>query len=725
MIENIISSIGSGAGADNKHSKNNNNNNNNKKGKAKAQKTQSRFLKTFRLSFITLVGFVITTTTYSLSKYSPIIPQVDNNEPENTKNTSINNVVGGSACLLIKDDNSRLIEWLAYHYTMLPLRHLIVAVDPDSKTTPLSVLKRWDNTDLNYMIWKDNDYMDPLTMMKRRMAFENKINLTIDETTNLLTQKEVLNEQNLTSLYIGIHRERQRQFLSGCYRHHKLMNHTWVLHIDTDEYILFNTIPDEDKNDEPTVDEYDNYLTPKSGRSTLPKLGTAGDNNKTIIDLLDKRRNISPCMGMIRLLFGDKISTIPVEQEYYSNKTTTIANNIFDLNSFDTLKFNHHHMKGLYEETPKINGLGKVIVDVSQMSYNEMDKTELYSIHRPILNECPGDWMGPAAYVDSLLRVNHYLGSWEAYTARIDVRRSREVFNYRANTDHGPSYDIRPWLESFVNYVGTKEAVRLLNGIGEPFVSKSTISAVSTSSSSSSHIAKAGAEKTAAAALASETAGSGWPPKKTCALLFFGIGRKFKDVSYPSIKTNILDINPDCDIFVHTYDIKEAQGSRIGEGEGDATGTGTSEGSTSINSKELFLLVNGNNGGNKDDGAILDGKIKFETESDFARQRNYKKYRNYFPKSSAWEFPSSMDNMIRQWHSIAGVWRLMRIKETQIHKRYDRVGLFRPDVFYTHPISIMGDNNNATENEHAVIPSMMYYCTRWCGYNDRMFYGKY
>ena len=140
----------------------------------------------------------------------------------------------------------------------------------------------------------------------------------------------------------------------------------------------------------------------------------------------------------------------------------------------------------------------------------------------------------------------------------------------------------------------------------------------------------------------------------------------------------------------------------------------------------LLLVNNGNNGVNYNDGAVLDGKIIFETESAFERRTKYKKYRAYFPEPSAWEFPSSMDNMIRQWHSIAGVWRLMRLKETKTHNRYDRVGLFRPDVFYTQPISIMGgDNNNATGNEHAVIPSMMYNCTKWCGYNDRMFYGKY
>merc|ERR1740124_1124009 len=37
---------------------------------------------------------------------------------------------GIAVCLLIRDDNDRLPEWLAYHYQMLPLLHLVVAVDP-------------------------------------------------------------------------------------------------------------------------------------------------------------------------------------------------------------------------------------------------------------------------------------------------------------------------------------------------------------------------------------------------------------------------------------------------------------------------------------------------------------------------------------------------------------------------------------------------------------------
>jgi hypothetical protein len=65
-----------------------------------------------------------------------------------------------SACLLIKDDNAILSEWIAYHYHTLNLRHLVVAVDPNSAEAPDIILNRWrHHTDMKIFQWKDSDYM--------------------------------------------------------------------------------------------------------------------------------------------------------------------------------------------------------------------------------------------------------------------------------------------------------------------------------------------------------------------------------------------------------------------------------------------------------------------------------------------------------------------------------------------------------------------------------------
>lgn len=72
----------------------------------------------------------------------PFVPkQHSNQSPRN-----INYTDGAAACLLVMDDNHRLIEWLAYHYHTLPLRYLVIAVDPRSQTQPDKILQRWNAT---------------------------------------------------------------------------------------------------------------------------------------------------------------------------------------------------------------------------------------------------------------------------------------------------------------------------------------------------------------------------------------------------------------------------------------------------------------------------------------------------------------------------------------------------------------------------------------------------
>jgi hypothetical protein len=66
---------------------------------------------------------------------------------------------GLSACLLVNDENPRLPEWLAYHYHVLPLRSIIVAVDPASRYRPNEILKRWVPMGMKVDVWEDVDYL--------------------------------------------------------------------------------------------------------------------------------------------------------------------------------------------------------------------------------------------------------------------------------------------------------------------------------------------------------------------------------------------------------------------------------------------------------------------------------------------------------------------------------------------------------------------------------------
>ena len=56
------------------------------------------------------------------------------------------------------DDNPRLAEWLAYHHFVLPLRYLIVAVDPRSQTSPTTFFNQWRQEGMVIEEWTDADF---------------------------------------------------------------------------------------------------------------------------------------------------------------------------------------------------------------------------------------------------------------------------------------------------------------------------------------------------------------------------------------------------------------------------------------------------------------------------------------------------------------------------------------------------------------------------------------
>jgi len=115
------------------------------------------------------------------------------------------------ACLKLMDDNHWLVEWLAYHWFALPLRHLVLYIDPNSATDPRPVLERWRGY-IDFHVW--NYTYKPVT---------TKFN-----TFSRLTTKGVKE-----------HLGPQVMFLEDCTKFYKRMNWTsWILMTDTDEVRL-------------------------------------------------------------------------------------------------------------------------------------------------------------------------------------------------------------------------------------------------------------------------------------------------------------------------------------------------------------------------------------------------------------------------------------------------------------------------------------------------------
>jgi hypothetical protein len=192
----------------------------------------------------------------------------------------------------------------------------------------------------------------------------------------------------------------------------------------------------------------------------------------------------------------------------------------------------------------------------------------------------------------------------------------------------------------------------------------------------------------------------------------------------PSIVKNVLEPNADhnCDVYAHSVNLDREQASRSGQG-------------GMIDSKAMLLLKDRARevASHSITGRVPHVVITMDTEEQFWTLRNatIQKYRNtktrdgkrlYFPwKTNSYIFPTSIDNMVKQWHSIERVWQIMEQESHKLHVNYVRVAMMRSDVFYATPIDIMRVNKthlSRTNVKEVVLPGFAMYPV-----NDRMIYG--
>ena len=350
-----------------------------------------------------------------------------------------------SACLLIKDNNIILPEWLAYHYTVLPLRRLIVAVDPMSHTDPTLILNKYKSIGMNITTWTDESYW-----VDGNYPYEKKDYVITNTTTN----------DNLHDR----HRYRQQIFLKTCLSQLKEEMRTWTMLIDTDEYFAFNYY--DEKEGAPTscrknvtcAQEYEkkiwdgSHVRAKLDRSPSATVAEHIYNRVDgVFDVLDK-----PCIIFGRYLF---VSSKEIDQEEIQKDVEPEFNTSY----FHTLRYFHRYPLSDYQ-------LGKPIIDVSR--YDGMD---IFNPHRPSLDSCTGN----NAYVHNAVmsfRVHHYVGSWQTFRKPgVDVR-GKNSFNKR-NRVKGLVLDktttryfaedanSTTWLTRFVKLVGKEKAIELTQQI--------------------------------------------------------------------------------------------------------------------------------------------------------------------------------------------------------------------------------------------------------------------
>jgi hypothetical protein len=333
-----------------------------------------------------------------------------------------------SACMLIMDDNHRLSEWIAYHYHVLRLRYLVVGIDPNSRTSPSKILERWRTFGMTIIDWNNTDIFDG-----RLWEYEHVI------------MKRPRKPHD--------HRQRQNMFVRNCLVHMKMENRTWVLILDSDEYLLYN-------GPENAINKFANLRYP-----SLQEEGS-------ILKFLERHRHFSygkldsPCLSIPRMLFGAVDSK---KNEMY-NKVPESFNPKF----FDTLRYRKHIRRSVTHKMT-INGWSKSIIDVSRIEWTEFPslveafKTNGWqiNIHEPMPKVCVKPFVKDN---ETVFRINHYVGSWKAFSYRMDARKSegrdKEKWKLKANQRDETDDNIRPWLQGFVKEHGVAKAKEMLSDVG-------------------------------------------------------------------------------------------------------------------------------------------------------------------------------------------------------------------------------------------------------------------
>lgn len=266
---------------------------------------------------------------------------------------------GIAMCLLIKDENEKLPEWLAYHYLKLPLQYLVVGVDSESTTSPKNILDKFRNeTGMDIVVWNDAHFR-----------------LEIDTSSVDPIQQ---------------HRIRQRRFFSECMKHQKARGRKWLIMIDTDEFIANNVYG----GHEPVLSDNQTLLDYINRKENEISMSTAIDSNNT--SFVEEGCHLMPRLTFSAVDEKD-VSTL---HRGLPDQTGTQFNPMI----FNTLRFFRHASPN----AGKRNGYGKVIMNLQKINFDQMFHVK--NVHRPVLDVCKH---ANIVFENKPLMVHHYIGSWE------------------------------------------------------------------------------------------------------------------------------------------------------------------------------------------------------------------------------------------------------------------------------------------------------------------------
>lgn len=357
-----------------------------------------------------------------------------------------------SACLLIKDQNMLLPEWLAFHYTVLPLRRLIVGIDPHSITDPEPILDLYSSIGMNITIWRnESEYWQDWGGNKPN----DKLDFQLTNTSSWIEKRDR-------------HRKRQRRFYAGCLQRLRDEGRTWTAVIDADEYLAFNHFDREEgapswcKGDATCQETYlksirdgNNIRTNMTGTTAVEIMDNypealrhqdKGVWNEVTYDNPDK-----PCILLSRYVFVSK-------EDNMGHSEPGVDDKKLNASRFHTL---HYH----YRASLNAAQIGKCMINAKHY-----DDRPIESPHRVLGDQCTAN-SGWAYNGMNLFRVHHYLGSWLSFRPlgidllgvqggnRFQERNKKYGTNIIFDTTTGLDGKTNTsWLSRFISAVGIKAA---------------------------------------------------------------------------------------------------------------------------------------------------------------------------------------------------------------------------------------------------------------------------
>ena len=360
-----------------------------------------------------------------------------------------------SACLLTMDDNHFLVEWIAYHYYVCRLRHLIVAIDPkSSRELPIEIFQRWSNL-MTIEVWDDTSrpylYQD----------YEERIQKRGNQNWDM---------ESLSDPQLSRHRERQSEFYFECITTLKKLGKGWTFLLDTDEYLHIN----------PKIHHPQSKLhIPKWDQ--LPKIQ---ENEGSVLQMLlqlkfpsPKFKLNHPCVPLFRRQYSALDNKPSKEQIDVTAQQLSILfqqkmNHTLRVEQFQTVRWKLWGNK--HPSHPQL--AGKAVIDLQRLRLSDIhhpQNDQSIDPHLILKSICPQDNIFRSDD-QVLLRVNHYMGTAEQWSSRINDARGMDCLidlykhsnNIFGKKPVSKEDDISPWILGFVNQVGLKNAMTLLQDSG-------------------------------------------------------------------------------------------------------------------------------------------------------------------------------------------------------------------------------------------------------------------